>query len=110
MSDNAIIVENLSKRYRIGLKEETNDTFVGTMLSAMRNPLKNLFILLDRILKDRSFPEDTLFNVNLPAVAPADVRGIRVTSLARGLPVGGDLEYTDEVTLGRALEGRREIR
>jgi recombination protein RecR len=35
--------------------------------------------------------------------------GIRITSLARGLPVGGDLEYADEVTLGRALEGRREI-
>jgi recombination protein RecR len=35
--------------------------------------------------------------------------GIRVTRLARGLPVGGDLEYADEVTLGQALEGRREI-
>lgn len=35
--------------------------------------------------------------------------GIKVTSLARGLPVGGDLEYADEVTLGRALEGRREV-
>jgi recombination protein RecR len=35
--------------------------------------------------------------------------GIRVTSLARGLPVGGDLEYADEVTLGRAIEGRREV-
>ena len=34
---------------------------------------------------------------------------IRLTRLARGLPVGGDLEYTDEVTLGRALEGRREL-
>jgi recombination protein RecR len=33
--------------------------------------------------------------------------GIQVTRLARGLPVGGDLEYTDEVTLARALEGRR---
>jgi recombination protein RecR len=33
--------------------------------------------------------------------------GVRVTRLARGLPVGGDLEYTDEVTLARALEGRR---
>lgn len=33
---------------------------------------------------------------------------IKVTRLARGLPVGGDLEYTDEVTLSRALEGRRE--
>ena len=32
---------------------------------------------------------------------------VRITRLARGLPVGGDLEYTDEVTLARALEGRR---
>ncbi|MCR3921279.1 MAG: recombination mediator RecR [Firmicutes bacterium] len=35
--------------------------------------------------------------------------GIRVTRLAHGLPVGGDLEYADEVTLSRALEGRREL-
>ena len=34
---------------------------------------------------------------------------IRVTRLASGLPVGGDLEYADEVTLGRAFEGRRNI-
>jgi recombination protein RecR len=34
--------------------------------------------------------------------------GVRMTRLARGLPVGGDLEYTDEITLGRALEGRQE--
>ncbi len=33
--------------------------------------------------------------------------GVRVTRIASGLPVGGDLEYADEVTLGRALEGRR---
>jgi recombination protein RecR len=35
--------------------------------------------------------------------------GIKVTRLASGLPVGGDLEYADELTLGRALEGRREV-
>lgn len=35
--------------------------------------------------------------------------GLRVTRLARGLPMGGDLEYADEVTLARALEGRREM-
>lgn len=35
--------------------------------------------------------------------------GLRVTRLASGLPVGGDLEYADEITLGRALEGRRPI-
>jgi recombination protein RecR len=34
---------------------------------------------------------------------------VRVTRLASGLPVGGDLEYADEMTLGRALEGRREL-
>lgn len=36
-------------------------------------------------------------------------RGIRVTRLAFGMPVGGDIEFTDEVTLGRSLAGRREI-
>ena len=41
-----------------------------------------------------------------PLLASADVT---VTRLARGLPIGGDLEYADEGTLGRALEGRREV-
>ena len=35
--------------------------------------------------------------------------GVKVTRIARGIPVGGDLEYTDEVTLTKALEGRREL-
>lgn len=35
--------------------------------------------------------------------------GIKVTRIAHGVPVGGDLEYTDVVTLSRALEGRREL-
>ncbi len=34
---------------------------------------------------------------------------VKLTRLARGLPVGGDLEYTDEITLGRAMEGRQEL-
>jgi recombination protein RecR len=38
-----------------------------------------------------------------------DRDGVRVTRLASGLPVGGDLEYADEVTLGRALAGRQEM-
>jgi len=37
------------------------------------------------------------------------IRRVRVTRLASGLPVGADLEYADEVTLGRALSGRREM-
>jgi recombination protein RecR len=39
-------------------------------------------------------------------LAPLD---LRVTRIASGLPVGGDLEYADEVTLGRALAGRRDV-
>ena len=35
--------------------------------------------------------------------------GVRVTRLARGLPVGGDLEYADAITLSRALEGRQDM-
>lgn len=35
--------------------------------------------------------------------------GVKVTRIANGVPVGGDLEYVDEITLSRALEGRREI-
>ena len=35
--------------------------------------------------------------------------GIKVTRIAHGIPVGGDLEYTDEVTLSKAIEGRREL-
>ena len=35
--------------------------------------------------------------------------GVKLTHIARGLPVGGDLEYADQVTLSKALEGRREM-
>ena len=35
--------------------------------------------------------------------------GLKISRLASGLPVGGDLEYADEVTLGRAFEGRRTL-
>jgi recombination protein RecR len=35
--------------------------------------------------------------------------GVRVTRIAMGIPVGSDLEYADEVTMSRAMEGRREV-
>ena len=35
--------------------------------------------------------------------------GVKVTRLAYGIPVGSDLEYADEITLGRAIEGRRDV-
>lgn len=43
------------------------------------------------------------------AAALADIEGLRITRLAHGLPVGGDIEYADEITLRKALEGRKEI-
>lgn len=51
--------------------------------------------ILEGILQDRPFPEDTLFNVNLPAVAPDEVKGIRVTTLGRR-------RYSESIT--RALD------
>jgi recombination protein RecR len=35
--------------------------------------------------------------------------GVRVTRIATGIPVGSDLEYADELTMGKAMEGRREV-
>ena len=44
-------------------------------------------------------------------IAPLIARpGLTITRLARGLPIGGDLEYADEGTLSRALEGRQQVR
>ncbi len=73
--------------------------------------------LLNRLQKDPGIQEIVLAtNPNLEGEATAmylerliKPLGIRLTRLARGLPVGGDLEYADEVTLTRALEGRREV-
>ncbi|MEW5718844.1 MAG: recombination mediator RecR [Chloroflexota bacterium] len=73
--------------------------------------------LLTRIQREPGIKEIVLAtNPNLEGEATAmylerliKPLGIRLTRLARGLPVGGDLEYADEVTLTRALEGRREV-
>jgi recombination protein RecR len=73
--------------------------------------------LLNRIQRDSTVKEIVLAtNPNLEGEATAmylerliKPLGIKLTRLARGLPVGGDLEYADEVTLTRALEGRREV-
>lgn len=72
--------------------------------------------LLNR-LKDEEVDEIILAtNANIEGEATAmyisrlvKPSGIRTTRIAHGLPVGGDLEYADEVTLSRALEGRREL-
>jgi recombination protein RecR len=73
--------------------------------------------LLTRIQKDARIKEIVLAtNPNLEGEATAmylerliKPLGVKLTRLARGLPVGSDLEYADEVTLTRALEGRREV-
>jgi len=44
----------------------------------------------------------------LKALKRTSGRALRITRIARGLPVGGDLEYADEITIARAMEGRRE--
>ncbi|MBI5304465.1 MAG: recombination protein RecR [Chloroflexi bacterium] len=73
--------------------------------------------LLRRLQRDSGITEIVLAtNPNLEGEATAmylerliKPLNIRMTRLARGLPVGGDLEYADEITLTRALEGRREV-
>ena len=72
--------------------------------------------LLERIGKEEIRELVIATNPNTTGEATAmfiaqEVKGlpVRVTALASGLPVGGDLEYADEVTLGRAFAGRREI-
>jgi recombination protein RecR len=72
--------------------------------------------LLDRVERDHVIEVILAMNPNLEGNATSmyvaallKPLGIRVTRLASGLPVGGDLEYADEVTLSQALEGRREV-
>jgi len=72
--------------------------------------------LLDRVDRDGVTEVILATNPNLEGNATAmyvaamlKPLGVRVTRLASGLPVGGDLEYADEVTLSQALEGRREM-
>lgn len=72
--------------------------------------------LVDRVQNDRPDEVIVFTNLDLPGEATATYLhriltplGIRVTRPASGLPVGGDLEYADDMTLGRALMGRREL-
>ena len=72
--------------------------------------------LLERVERDHVIEVIIATNPNLEGNATAmyvaallKPLGVRVTRLASGLPVGGDLEYADETTLARALEGRSEM-
>ncbi len=75
-----------------------------------------IYQLVQRVERDP--PQEIILatNPNLEGEATAayleqllSPKGIRLTRLARGLPVGGDLEYADEMTLSRALAGRQEM-
>jgi recombination protein RecR len=72
--------------------------------------------LIQRVERDR--PEEVILatNLDMPGEATASYIhrllvpiGVNVTRPASGLPAGGDLEYADEITLGRALQGRRAL-
>jgi recombination protein RecR len=65
------------------------------------HPVKEVILATNPSLEG----EATAMYLERQAVPP----GVRTTRLARGLPVGGDLEYADTITLTRALEGRREM-
>ena len=109
--------------YDIGPIERTNEYRASTMSLAAPSPLdgvepEDLRIaeLLTRIEKEGTRELVIATNPNTTGEATAmfiaqEVKDlpVRVTALASGLPVGGDLEYADEVTLGRAFAGRREL-
>lgn len=72
--------------------------------------------LLERIQKEAIEEVIIATNPNIEGEATAmyiskllKPLGIKITRIAHGVPVGGDLEYVDEITLTRALEGRREM-
>lgn len=89
---------------------------ISPMLGVSPKELK-IKELLDRLQKDEKVEEVILAtNPNVEGEATAMYISrllkpleIKVTRIANGVPVGSDLEYVDEITLSRALEGRREM-
>jgi recombination protein RecR len=79
-----------------------NDLRIGELIARLKNGAVREVIVATNPTVDG---EATALYLS-QAIKPL---GIAVTRIARGLPMGGDLEYTDAVTLGKALEGRREI-
>ena len=76
------------------------DLSIPALLGRVRDgSVKEVILALDPTVAG-----DATIRYLVQALAPT---GVKVTRLASGLPVGGDLEYADEITLGRALEGRR---
>jgi len=77
------------------------DLNIDTLLGRLKEGVKEVIIATN---PNATGDATALYLANL--IKPL---GVKVTRLAHGLPVGGDLEFADEVTLSRSLEGRREI-
>jgi recombination protein RecR len=78
-----------------------NDIKLRELVARMKDPVKEVIVATDPNVEGEA---TALYIARI-----AHPIGVRTTRLAHGLPVGGDLEYADEVTLSRALEGRKEI-
>lgn len=116
----------VEEAYEVGAIERTAQ-FKGTyhVLGGRLSPLDgvgpeelNLQGLVDRIEEGAGRPEEVILATNASVEGEATAvylenllrpKGVRVTRLARGIPVGSDLEYVDGTTLAEALAGRREM-
>lgn len=78
------------------------DLAITQLLERLKNPqVKEIILALDPNIEGEA---TVTYLARL-----LDPLGIKVTRLASGLPVGGDLEYADEITLGRAFTGRQSV-
>ena len=115
----------ISRPQDISIIEKTND-YQGRyfVLGGVIDPLEgltpdklNLRLLIEKIKKDNVQEVILALNPDMPGETTMlyltkllkQFKNLKITRLARGLPVGSDLEYADEVTLSNALKGRREI-
>lgn len=78
-----------------------DDLKIGQLLDRIKNGVKEIIMATNPNVEGEA---TALYLAKL--IKPL---GLKITRIARGLPVGGDLEYADRVTLSRALEGRQEI-
>jgi len=88
--DEVFIKDLLTRVEKLVLASEPVEIIMATNTS-MEGESTAMYIL--RLLRDAGFANET----------------VKVTRIARGLPVGGDLEYADDVTLSRAMEGRHDF-
>lgn len=81
---------------------------IGELLDKLDENIKEVILATDPSLEGEATAMFITQKINGLKESGRIPKGIMVTRIARGLPVGGDLEYADEMTLSRALEGRKE--